>query len=148
RVVAWRGAVRIQTENNTGQVRIVWRRTAELIIRLPRTGRSDGEVLQLAAPALVADLEIKLAVRAKHDLAPIVIPAHGLAGIRLKRPQRDDVPVHRQGLVGRVPDKTVHAIPEQRRLREVGAVGARAALGPIEIDPVALSKIGLQGDTE
>ena len=94
-VVIRRRAVRVQPEDYARQVRVIGRRTAELIVRLPRPERSAGEVLQLTPPALVADLKIELAIRPKKNLAAIVIATHGLVGIRLQRPQHDDVTVHR-----------------------------------------------------
>src|SRR5207248_9248973 len=45
RVVSRRRAVRVQPEDYTGQMRIVGRGTAKLIVRLPRPERSAGEVL-------------------------------------------------------------------------------------------------------
>ena len=70
-------------------------RQAQRIIRLPLPERSAGEVLQLTPPALVADLEIELAVLAKENLPAIVIGAHGLVCVGLKRSQHDDVLVER-----------------------------------------------------
>ena len=51
---------------------------------MTRTERAAGQVLQLPAPTLVADLDIQLAVRAKENLAAVVVAPHGLAGIRLE----------------------------------------------------------------
>src|SRR5579862_340819 len=81
RVVVWRCAIWVQTEDDSRQVRIVGRWASELVIRLPRPKRSASEVLQLTPPALIADLEIELAIWAKKDLTCVVIAAHGLAGV-------------------------------------------------------------------
>ena len=65
RVVRRRGAVRIEAEDDArrmGRVRL-W--LTELIIRLTAAERTIGQVLQLAAAALIADLKIELAVGAK-----------------------------------------------------------------------------------
>ena len=74
---------------------VVGLRATELIIRLPRPERAAGEILQLTPPALVADLDIELAVRAKENLPAIVIAAHGLVVVGLERMQHDDVLIER-----------------------------------------------------
>jgi hypothetical protein len=94
-VVGRCGAVWVEPKDYACQVRVVGCRTAELIIRVPRPERAAGEVLQLTPPTLVADLEIKLAVRTKENLPAIVIAAHGLVGVGLERMQHNDVPVER-----------------------------------------------------
>ena len=95
RVIVGYGAVGVQPENDARQMRVVGCRTAELIICLPRPERSAGEVLQLPPPALVADLEIELAVRAKENFPAVVIAAHGLASVGLERTQHYDVLIQR-----------------------------------------------------
>src|SRR5437773_501747 len=83
----WRGAVGVEPEDDAGVVGVVRLRAAELVIRLPRTERTVGQILQLPAPPLVADLDVELAVRAEEDLAGVVVAPHGLAGVRLERSQ-------------------------------------------------------------
>src|SRR5206468_3007938 len=67
-IVGRHGAIRIQPEDDACEVRVVGRRTAELVVGLTWPEWSIGDVLQLAAPALIADLEIELAVRPEYDL--------------------------------------------------------------------------------
>src|SRR5438067_6510083 len=114
-------------------------RAAELIIGLPSTERTAGQVLQLASAALIADLEIQLSVGPKQDFAAVVISSLGLAqsratarvsGIRLVGTQRDDVPVECQHLRCRVPDKTVYAVSQQRDVGNIGADNTGHALRP------------------
>src|SRR5207247_5766 len=84
----------------------------------------------------------------KEYLAGIVVAAHGLVGVGLERSQHDDVPVQSQSLRGRVPNKSIHAIPERRRFGQIRAINAGAALGPVEIDSMTLSEIRLQSNAE
>src|SRR5262249_3501512 len=72
RIVAWSSAVGIKPEDYSRVVRVVGLRAAELIVGLPRAERAVAQVLGLTAAALVADLEIELAVGAKKDLAAVV----------------------------------------------------------------------------
>src|SRR5207249_2204308 len=51
-IVAWGCTVRVEPEDASGQMGVVRRRPAELIIRLPRPEWTAGQILQLAAPAL------------------------------------------------------------------------------------------------
>src|SRR5207244_7188769 len=52
-VVAGRGAVGVEPENDPGDMGIVGRWAAELVIRLSRTERTAGQVLQLATATVV-----------------------------------------------------------------------------------------------
>src|SRR2546423_14908375 len=64
-IISGSGSVRIESKDRSGQMRVVGRGTAELIIRLSGTGWTGGQILQLSTAAIVTDLEIKFAVRAK-----------------------------------------------------------------------------------
>jgi hypothetical protein len=111
-------------------VRVVRLRPAELVVRDPGAERAVHEVLQLSAPAVVADDDVELAVGPEPDHAPVVIAPQRLARIGLERAEPDDVRV--EGERRAVPREPVDAVSEQRHVGEVAAVRARAALGPVE----------------
>ena len=54
---------------------VVGRRTAELIICLAWSKGAASKILQLTAPALVADLEIEFAIWTKENFACVMIAA-------------------------------------------------------------------------
>ena len=102
----------------------------------------------MSAPALVADLDVKLPIAPEEDLAAVVVPAHRLVRIRLERAQHDDVLVERQRLGSGVPEVAIDAIAQDGDVGQVGAVGAGAALGPVEVHAVGVGEVGLKRDTE
>ena len=67
---------------------------------------AGGQVLQLAAAAVVADHDVELAVGAEPDLAAVVVAPQGLgstgSSVLLERVELDEVPVERQRLGLRV----------------------------------------------
>src|SRR5262249_30196718 len=63
RVVGRRGALGVESEDGTSQVSVIRRWTAELIVRMSWAEGTADQILQLSAPAVVADLEVQLAVR-------------------------------------------------------------------------------------
>src|SRR5207248_3265115 len=86
RIVARCRAVGIEPENHPSVVGRVRLRAAELVVSLPRAEGTVGQVLRLAATALIADLEVELAVGAEENLTAVMVAAHRLAGVRLERP--------------------------------------------------------------
>ena len=142
-IVARGRTIGVETEDAPSQVGVVGRRTAELIIWLTWPKGTSGQVLQLPAPTLVADLHIKLAIGTEQDLAAIVIAPHGLTGVRLKRPQHNNVFVQCQRLYDWVPDVSINAIAQQWHVSQIGAVGICAALRPVEIHAMVVDEIGI-----
>ena len=86
RVVGRGGAVRVEPEDHPGVVGVVGLRPTELVVGLPHAERAVGQVLVLPAAALVADLEVELAVRAEEDLAGVVVAPLRLVSVCLERP--------------------------------------------------------------
>ena len=78
-----RGAVVVQPQDDAGQMRVVWLRTAELIVLPRRPAGAIDQVLQLPAPAVVADQDVQLPVRSEPDDAAVVVAARRL---RPRRP--------------------------------------------------------------
>ena len=151
RVIRRRGPVRIQPENDSGEVRVIRLRAAKLIVGLSRPERSVGQVLQLAAPADVADEDVELAIGSKCQHAAIMVPSAGgwcrLRGKRrLERAQHDQIPIERQRRS--IPVVPVNPVAKQRCLGEDVGVAAGRALGPIEIDAGIAREIRVQGHTE
>ena len=116
RVVGGRGAVVVEPQDDAGEVGVVRLWAAELVVGHGRPGaggrRAARQVLQLAAPADVADEDVQLAVMAEADDPAVVVAALGLAGILLDRPQPDQVLVEASG---------------STRSRRSGRLGCRAA---------------------
>jgi hypothetical protein len=95
--VVLRGApVVIEAQDHAGQVGVVRLRPSKLVVTAIGQ-RPDGNVLQPAAAAVIADQDIELAVRAKANLATVVVAPQGLIedailiGIRLKGAELDQV---------------------------------------------------------
>src|SRR6476659_3380138 len=89
-IVAGRRAVVIQSKNDAGQMCIVRFRSTKLVVR---NGTTALEVLQEASPAVVAENDVKLAVRTKAHYAAVVITTRRLAGVLLQRSQLDQVAI-------------------------------------------------------
>ena len=83
RIVEWRAAVLVQAKNHTGQVRVVRLGTAELIIGSRRSARPVRQILQLAAPPVVAHEDVQLAIGPEPKDAAVVIAPRRLALIAL-----------------------------------------------------------------
>src|SRR5215475_14807390 len=107
-------------------MRIVGLGTSELVVRdgCSRAGRSRTawKILHPTAPAVIADDDVELAVRAKLDHPAIVVAAERLPFISLKSMQLDQVPIEPQSMA--IPDKAVHSVAEQGHIGQVGAVHA------------------------
>ena len=73
RVVGRGRAVVVQAEDRAGQVIVIRRGSAELVVRRGGEERAVGQVLKPPAAAVIADLDVDLAVRAEPDLTAVVI---------------------------------------------------------------------------
>ncbi len=85
RIVLGRAAVVVETQDDTGQVRIVRFRTAELIVGAGRSAGAVDQILQLPATTVVADQHVQLAVRSETDHAAVVVAARRLRLVPLSR---------------------------------------------------------------
>src|SRR5262249_22244225 len=61
-IVARGASIRIQSDNHPSEMSIIRRRTAKLIVGLAGTERSARQILKLTATAIVANLDIELAI--------------------------------------------------------------------------------------
>src|SRR5262249_50187490 len=121
---------------------------AELIVRNGRT-RADcsgptRQILHPAAPAVVADHNVELAIRPELDNAAVVVAAQRLPCIGLERVQPDERAVH--GERRTIPDEAVDAVAAQRNRTKICRIGTGRALGPVEIDARIGWKVGMQRD--
>ena len=128
-IIAWRSAIGIQSDNHTGEVSVVWRRTAKLVIGLARAEGAARQVLELTATTVVADLDVDLAVGAEEDLARVVVTPQRLARVNrvrvvlLEGAERDQIPVECQRIVCRIEDEAIDPVPQRfRRSRWEGRV--------------------------
>ena len=129
RVVRGRRPVVVEAQDHAGQVRVVRLRAAELVVGLPRPERAVLEVLHLAAPAVVAHLDVELAVLAEPDDPAVVVAARrGIGGVVLEDTQLDQVEIEGEG--GSVPEEAVDAVAEQRDREHVRPCPRRAAACP------------------
>src|SRR5437868_2144630 len=151
-IVAGRSAVGIQSDDHAGEMSVVGRGTAKLIVGLPWIKWASRQILQLAAASVVTNLNVQLAIGSKKNLAGVVIASQRLAGINwvsvvlLVGTHFDQIPVEDQRVVTRIEDETVNAISQRlgrsrRKWRvwvtdfiQVTRDCARAALRPVEID--------------
>jgi hypothetical protein len=89
RIVRRSCAIRIQSNDDTCEMRIVRRRTAELIVGdgIPETRRgwAGRKILQFAAPSVVANNNVKLSVGPEAQNAGVVIACRQLHAISLVR---------------------------------------------------------------
>jgi len=96
-VVGRRRSIIVQAQHDTGEMRIVWSGTAELIILDRWSGthgrRTAGQILHPTATAVVADDDVKLTVRTELHDAAVVISAQCLPGVGLKRMQSNEIAV-------------------------------------------------------
>jgi hypothetical protein len=146
RVVARRRAVRVESEDDAGEVRIVGLRSAELIVRDSRPERAVDEVLELSAASVVADDDVELPVRPEAKDAAVVVPAQGLASVGLESTEPDEVAVERQSRA--VPDEAVDSIAEQRHIGKLTAVRGGAAFRPIQIHAAVDEELRVERDAE
>ena len=153
RVVGRGGTVIVQSQDDAGKMGVVGGRSAECVVdKRIRKKRAVGQILEPAAPALVAHEQVEFAVGTKPQHAAVVIPILGrVAGARmsghgnivgLAGAQLDQVPVENQ--VGAVPDVTIDAVAEQRHLGDDGAVRTCAALRPAHINEWRRRKVRMQ----
>jgi hypothetical protein len=108
---------------------------AELIVGDARGGRAVAQVLEPAAPTVVAHEDVELAVGAERDHAAVVVPSRRLRGVALagrnrsavvlKRPEHDQVAVEHE--CGTVPAEAVDPVAEEGHRQDVSSV--RAELG-------------------
>src|SRR5262249_54319936 len=112
RIVIRSCAVWIEPEDAPSQMGVVGSRSTELIISLPGSETTASQILQLAAAPVIADLEVQFAIGAEQDFPTIVITTHGLTGVRLKRPQHNEVLVERQRLCRWIPSVSIDAITQ------------------------------------
>ena len=151
------------SRRSSARRRVPDRRTGH---RAHRGRRPVHEILQLAAAAVVAKLDVQLAVRTEPDDAAVVIAARlAVRQIVLKRAKLDQVSIERQRRS--VPDETVDAVSKQRHgenivgvrtcLRRVRAFrdsrnkrigGWRRRAGPEEIHKMSGCKIRVQGNSQ
>src|SRR5688572_6167843 len=128
RVVRRRRPVVVEPENDTGKVRVVGFGPAELIVGDRRAEPGQGwprwQVLQLPAPADVAEDHVKLSVWPETNDATVMVSSRRLfavalirrlrGGIVLKRAQLDQVAVESERGGRAVPDESVDPVAEQR----------------------------------
>ena len=149
---------------------------AELVVVPRGPAGAVHQVLQLPAPAAVADDGVQLAVRAEPQHPAVLVAASRLPLIALARRQRAAVALERAQLQqvllvaqGRaVPVEAVDAVAAQRDLQDLVGVGKEhvfvealvlvgrervgghleAAAGPVEIDARVGREVRVQGDAE
>jgi hypothetical protein len=173
-VVGGRRAV-VEAQHDPGQVRVVRLGPAELVVG-GRRCRSRGEILQLAAAAIVPKDHVELAVGPKDDHAAVVVacralglvPLTGRLGrpVVLERAEHEQVAVEHQS--GVAPDEPVDPVAEQGHLKDVAGVWSqhvgvqapplvgeerigrrrRAAAAPEQVDPGVRREVGVQRDPE
>ena len=89
RIVRRRRSVVVQPDDHTGEVRVVRSGPAELIVgddvAEPGQGGARREVLELPAPADVAEQDVELSVRPEADHAAVVIATRRLHLVRSGR---------------------------------------------------------------
>ena len=92
RIVGGRGAVVVEPENHAGEMGVIRFGTAELIVRqIAGRARAVGQVLQLSATAIVADVDVEFVIRTEANDAAVVIAPERPAGIGLKRVKVNEV---------------------------------------------------------
>src|SRR5207253_10750196 len=112
-IVAGRSAVGIQSDDHAGEMSIVRRGAAKLIVGLPWIKWAARQILQLAAPSVVTNLNVQLAIGPEKNLAGVVIASQRLARINrvsvvlLVSPQLDQISVEDQRVVTCIEDETV-----------------------------------------
>ena len=143
RVIGGRGAVVVEPQNYSGEVRVVRLWSTKLIVG---NGTTACNVLKETAPAVIAEDDVKLAVRTETHHAAVVITARRLTGVLLQRAQLDQIAIERQSRT--IPDVTIDTIAEQRYLIRVRGVGAGAALSPEEVNKTVLRETRMQRDPE
>src|SRR5678815_4204220 len=92
RIVYRSRAVVIEAQNHASQMRVIRLGPTELIVRHIAVGTGAiWQVLHLPAPAIITDVNVKLAIGSEADHAAIVIAAEWLALIHLKSVEPDEV---------------------------------------------------------
>src|SRR2546423_12513938 len=131
-------------------MRVVGFGAAELIVLDDWAGavgrRAAREILKEAAPAVVADDYVELAVGAEAQDAAVVVAARGLARVLLQRAQAYEVSVERERRA--VPDVAVNAVARERHFVNGARVNAGRAFSPVEVDEAVRGEVRVQGADE
>ena len=108
--------------------------------------RSTRHILEESAPAIVPHQNVKFTVGTKTQDTAIVITSQRLVGVGLISTQLDQVAIEHQR--GSIPNVSIDAIAEQRNIRQIRRIKARAALSPVKIDQPIEFEVRIQSEAK
>src|SRR6266487_4215450 len=145
-IVGRRRSVRVQSKDDTAEVRVVGLGPAELVVGYSGPEWTVGEVLSLTPPAFISNDDIEFSVRPESKNAAILVAPQRLAGISLKGAELNKVPVKCQRRS--IPHETVHAVAEERHGGPVRGVDTHGALSPVQIHAAIAGEVRVQGNSQ